>query len=163
MNWNAVSAIGQAVSALALILVFVQVRDAREEMEIATNRARLEGTRDMFLAQATNAELGDAWARAQIVASGQPPGPYIQYLKGLGLSDVDAYLVNAYQWAVWNHFQITIMTRDRLSPGVKAEFENRVRGQFHDSVGGKWYELAKPGLNPDAVGYIDTVLARPAS
>lgn len=162
MNWNAVGAIGQAVSALALILVFVQVRDAREEMEIAANRARLEGTRDMFLAQATNAELGDVWSRAQ-VAGGTPPGPFLQYLKGLGLSDVDAYRVSAYQMATWQHIQITIMTRHRLSPGVKAEFENRVWGMFHNSIGGQWYELAKSRLNPDAVSYVDTVLARSAS
>jgi hypothetical protein len=161
MNWNAVSAIGQAVSALALILVFVQVRDAHEEMEIATNRARLEGTRDMFLAQATDGELGDAWSRAR-VASGIPPGAFFPYLKGLGLSDVDAYRVNAYQLATWNHFQIAIMTRDRLRPCVKAEFENQVRALFHSGIGRKWYELAKQRLNPDAVGYVDSVLARPA-
>ena len=32
MNWDAIAAIGQAVSALALVFVLLQVRDARADM-----------------------------------------------------------------------------------------------------------------------------------
>ena len=85
MNWNAIGAVGQAVSALALVLVLMQLSDAREEMQRTANRARLEGTRDMFVVQATTPELSGALRRANIAARGQQTTD-IQYLIGLGLN-----------------------------------------------------------------------------
>src|SRR5215831_18930079 len=63
MEWDAIAAVGQAVSALALVLVLVQVRQAREEARHAAGQARLMGSREMFLATATNHQLADALAR----------------------------------------------------------------------------------------------------
>jgi hypothetical protein len=35
MNWEAIGAVGQVVSALALVIVIIQVRHARQEMQRA--------------------------------------------------------------------------------------------------------------------------------
>ena len=71
MNWDAIAAIGQAVSALALVLVLFQVRQAREETLRSVGQARLFGSRDLFLTTATNKELASALARLRARPAGE--------------------------------------------------------------------------------------------
>ena len=49
MSWEAVGAIGQAVSALALVIVIVQFRHTRSESRRALNHARAEALREQFI------------------------------------------------------------------------------------------------------------------
>ena len=99
MNWDAIAAVGQAVSALTLVLVFMQLRHAREEMQRSVVRMRLEGARDMDLTFGTHPELASALARANEAAHGgvQRP-PFVQYLLSLGLTAQEARQLFGYRY-----------------------------------------------------------------
>jgi len=51
---------------------------------------------------------------------------------------------------------------DLLSPGERAEFDSAFLHLWKDAppLNGLWYEASKDLLNPDAVRYIDNLLAQ---
>src|SRR5262245_23576685 len=104
MNWDAIGAIGQTLSALALVVVFVQLHGAREEARRSARDARLLNARETFLAAATNQHLSSILNRLS-VASGTPPRPFDEYAVGLGLSEADARQVWAFYSALWRNFE----------------------------------------------------------
>jgi hypothetical protein len=58
------------MSALALMFVIIQLRHARAEMRRSASLARLQGTRDVFMTQATHQELASA-VRLAYAAAGR--------------------------------------------------------------------------------------------
>jgi hypothetical protein len=161
MNWDAIAALGQAVSALALMFVLMQLRYAREEMKRAAVLTRLEGTRDLFLQQAADEGLVLAMARAE-TAAGTPLGPLGEYFtRDLGLTETEARRIAAYAMATWQNFEASIESISRLSPGVRREVDNAIKRNYEISVLAKWFEIAKNRLNPDAVRYVENLLAQP--
>ena len=158
MNWDAVSAVGQAVSALALIFV---LGHAREEMRRATRQSRIEGSRELWLAQATHPELAGAIQRLW-ASSGGAPFPFVSNATAAGLTEADARQVMAFAWAAWHNFQGSIESADRLSPGVRDELDRTIRFNYGGTNPfAQWYESTRHRLNPDAVRYVDRVLAQP--
>jgi hypothetical protein len=159
MSWDAIGAVGQAVSALPLVLVLIQLRHAREEMQRTAGRARLEGTRDMFALQATHPDLASLFVRAHKAAGGEP-GPFAQYVIGLGLTDVEARQLGSNVMAIWQNVQVAIESAGRLSSGVRDELRGSIRANFggQSVIGSKWFELTKGRLNPNAVHYVEEVL-----
>jgi len=160
MNWDAIGAIGQMVSALALVIVIVQVRYARKEVQRSAVLTRLEGTRDLFLMQATDDVIGPSMLRAA-EAAGVPMPPIFQYLSELGLNPTEAFRLNAYNMAIWNNFEASIESIGYLTPGVRREVDNAIRGNFNNPVVAKWFEGVKVRLNPDAVRYIENLMSQP--
>lgn len=57
MGWDAIAAIGQAVSAFALVFVLVQVRHARQEMRRSISQARANVGRELWMLRADNPQL----------------------------------------------------------------------------------------------------------
>ena len=104
--WDAIGAMGQVVSALALVFVLIQLRHAREEMQRTAGRARLEGTRDLFAIQAAHPELASFHVRAHRAAGGEL-GPFAEYVIGLGLTDVEARQWGAIAMAIWQNTRST--------------------------------------------------------
>src|SRR5262249_5462812 len=150
MNWDAIGSIGQVVSALALLFVLMQIRHAREEMRRAAVVARLHGTRDMFMIQATDERLPSLVERAQ--AEFGIRAPTIQYFMGLGLTVEDSRRLGAYHMAIWQNFEASFETMRHLSPGVMREVEQIATGNYaRNAVSAKWFEMSKDRLNPDAV------------
>jgi len=159
MNWDAVSAIGQSVSALALVLVLVQVRQARDQVRLSSRDARRDRLRENWLGQAVHIELASALMR--LTATENAVEPYVDYAKSVGLTDVEARQVYAYWWASWQSMQGSIESVAHLSPGQRQELDRSIVRNFTPGrVWGKWYELTKQRLDPDAVHYIDDVLAK---
>src|SRR5262245_44500433 len=83
MNWDAIAALGQAVSGLALVLVFAQIRHAREEMRRSVRQGRFDASRQLFVTTATNQPLASALARLW-TQSGSPPIPFQEFATGHG-------------------------------------------------------------------------------
>ena len=164
MYWDAIGAIGQAVGALALVLVLMQVRHARDEMRRSATLTRLHGSRDVFLLQATEeGQLLSALVHAQTANASQPP-PIQQYLLDLGLNRVDVLRVTSYYMAVWQNYEASVESIHHLSPGVSSEVQNSIRGFYaNNPIAAKWFELTKAGLNPDAVRYVEHLLMQPNS
>jgi hypothetical protein len=160
MNWDAIGAIGQAVSALALVFVLVQVRHAREEAQRAARQSRHDGMREIWLAQARQPDLLTAMHKLTVAMGGQP-APFIAYAVHAGLGEVEARQVAAYGWAVWQNIQASIESNERFSAGAREELDRTIVSNCAGTNPfAKWYEITKPRLNPDAVAYIEQVLAR---
>lgn len=64
MNWEAISAIGAAIGALAVVITLAylasQVRYARATANDTNRLTRVSGVRDVMLASATNDKLRDS-------------------------------------------------------------------------------------------------------
>jgi hypothetical protein len=160
MIWDAIAAIGQAFSALALFFLLVQVRHARTDMR----RSVLDS---MASAINTSVPLGcdarilSASAKAN-KALGAEPGPFVKALmEQTGLTEEEALLVNSQCVTQWYAVVPTIRCRDSLTPGDRISLELNLRRVFGTSpVGRLWYEKrAKAGMNPDDRPYLDKVLA----
>jgi hypothetical protein len=161
MNWDAVAAIGQVVSAFALFLVLFQVRHARDEMRRSASQARKDGSRTLWLA-AAQPDLASVWSKAQ-AATGQKPSPAAQYLTGLGLTHAETRQVLANFMAIWQNIEMSVESRAHLSAGAREELRSSIQGNYgpFSILGSKLYELVKPRLNRDAARYVDEVLAQP--
>src|SRR5262245_54173879 len=161
VNEDASGAIGQAVGALALVVVIIHARNGGEGMRRDAGLERLRGTREICRAQAANEDLVSAINRAE--ARGGQRNPFHQYFtEQAGLSLSEARMLGAYATAIWHNLETSIESIDRLSPGVRRELDNRIRSQYSRSIMlSKWFELSKEQLNPDAVRYVENVLAQP--
>jgi len=71
MNWEAIGAIGQAVSALALIVVIVQVRHARAETRRSMSQGRAAAVRELCMHRSGNEHLNTANRKAFVALGGQ--------------------------------------------------------------------------------------------
>ena len=111
MDWDAIAAVGQAVSALALVIVIIQVRHTRLEMQRAAVLTRLEGARDLYVLQATNEGLVSTMDRVQAAFGTQLP-PFGQYLADIGVSRQDILRVGALSMAAWQNYEASIESID---------------------------------------------------
>jgi len=158
MNWDAIGAIGEAVGALALIVVIVQVRHARQEMRRSARLARIQSARDMYLWRASHSDYVSLYQRIAAEKGLKPP-PFLQALLDLGATEAEAVRFSNQSMAAWMNFQASIESMDYLSPGVKEELHQNIRNDYgRDPIVSKWYEAMKPSLNPTATRYVASVL-----
>jgi hypothetical protein len=96
LNWDAIAAIGELIGAAgvigSLIFVGVQMRSDRSARVDATLQARMEGSRNILLAQATNPELGDLLGNIYAKADMRLPG-MAALENTYGLTTKEAYRV----------------------------------------------------------------------
>jgi hypothetical protein len=159
MNWDAIAAIGQLVSAFALFLVMFQVRHARNEMRRSASQARKDSSRTLWLA-AAQPDLASVVSKAQ-AATGQKASPAVQYLMDLGLTSAEARQLYANFMANWQNIEMSFESRAHLSVGARDEWRSTIQSNYGISIlGSKLYETVKSRLNRDAVRYVDEVLAQ---
>jgi hypothetical protein len=115
MNWDAIAAVGQAVSALALVFVILQLRLARDEMRRATRQARRYGTQDLWVTQATHPDLDRRGHTTPLRSTCQTT---------LGLSPPAARRLYAMAWAGWHDSAAAVESVEHLSPGGREELHN---------------------------------------
>ena len=161
MNWDAIGAIGQAVSALALVIVIVQVRHARREVQRSVTQSRGEAARELILNRVNN-----QWLNGLNVKANSSLGPArSQFAETLmercGLTYEEGIALGWEQQAWWMYRAQVVTYVDELTVAERTSFDASVRG-FHElPVTRFWYESTKATLNPDAVRYIDNLLAQP--
>ena len=101
MEWDAVGAIGQAVSALALVFVLTQIRHAREEMRRSVSQGRAEGVGSLSMLQAQDPRLNELLNRTE-TALGGSLGPYPSSLvEKTKITNEEAMQVLWFHWAWW--------------------------------------------------------------
>jgi hypothetical protein len=162
MNWDAIGAIGQAVSALALIIVIVQVRHARAETRRSMSQGRAAAVRELCMHKSGNELLNTANRKAHVALGGQDQD-LARRLMDAGLTGEEVNAVVFDQFAFWHYRQASYL--DELTAGERTEFEGGIRGSYgsFNVVGRLWYDTLKPTLNPDFVRYVDNLLAQPAA
>jgi hypothetical protein len=104
------------------------------------------------------------WIKAN-VALGTPVAPYTAALMDRAkVTRDEAFVLTIIGRTLWAYLLQIIPTVDELSPIERAEFENTIRFHF-GLLGGPnriFYEsYVKTQGHPDALRYIDGVLARP--
>lgn len=163
MNWDAVAAIGQAISALALFGVFIQLSHARAE----ARRSVLDSMSNSVISVATMSAdpryLG-ASMKAHAALGGERH-PFVSALmEGAALSEEEANLLLIREGANWHSMAQAIRNVDSLKRDDIAALEVNLRRLYAKSpVGRLWYHHAKGGVvaNPYVMRYVDSVLAQP--
>jgi hypothetical protein len=163
MNWDAIGAIGEAVSALALVVVIVQIRHARSESRRALSQNRAEATRQLFM-QANTEWLVRNFNKAESAIGGSPL-PFVQELMDrAGMTNAEASSVHLTQQAFWAHQAELVPFVDDLTSGERTEFDWGLQTYYGSAsaLTSLWYSRNKANLNPTAVSYVDSLLAQKA-
>lgn len=162
MSWEAIAALGQAVSALALVSVLIQVRQARDEARRTASQYRLDSAHDMTSVFLNNERLGAIVCKAH-TALGLPDAPFVgEMMRTAGLTREEAQTYEVYCTSWWLFRAKVIARMADLPPSERVEFNHSTRGQYAPgSIARLWYERNKDWLpNRDAVRYVDDLLAQ---
>ena len=161
MNWDAIGAIGEAVSALALVVVFVQIRLSTAETLRSVRQNRTNDEQWMLSEHAQS-----EWVN-RVVAKGMKAYgvelPFIAELMERGLTADEAWSFLTWTQTFWLSDQQNITHIDMLSKAGRAAFDARMRALYQaNSPYLRFLEMHRPILNQDAVRYIDNLLAQPS-
>jgi hypothetical protein len=166
MNWDAISAISEALGSTAVLATLaylaVQVRHARDEARRSVRHSRLDAARQLATQSVENERLNALMTKA-MVALGAPPSPFLHSLmETAGLTREEATTLQNHQ-AVWWLFRVQVIAHiEHLPPEERAEFDDMTRSVYRGNpLSSLWYQSAKEGLvNRHAVRYIDNLLAQ---
>jgi len=166
MNWEEIGAIGQVLGSLAvfvtLVYLSIQTRHAQRTFQRSINQSRAEGASQLFMHMFNNERFTNALSTID-KSWPRPPTPIVATLvqRG-GVSESDAYMINFHSHAWWQYRAQTISEIDELTEAARFGFDAACRAFYApDTFGGVWYASQKRFLNPDAVRYIDNLLAQP--
>ena len=166
MSWDAVGAIGELVGSLAVLVtlayVAIQVRHTRAQLEVSIQQKRYDTFRELLLETLRNPELRRTYDKTGKVYSAE-----IQSLDELfqlaELTREEMAMFRNHQLAFWQYRIETIEQIQNLTQVQKDEFDRGIRRIYGSSPARLWYEtVRKNGSNPEAVKYIDAVLAQGA-
>ena len=165
MNWEMIAAMGQMLGSVAVLVtlgyVAVQVKHARGEMRRSISQGRADAARELTMYRASNERLSRVMAKASD-ALNMEPNEFIQSLiEQTALTRDEAFSVFSDQLATWQYRIQVIAYIDDLSQADRYEFDGWTRSLYASGTGKLWYKTQKPRLNPDAVCYIDNLLAQP--
>ena len=162
MYWEAIAAIGQAVGALALVFVLIQVRHARQEVRRSVSQARADVARELWVLGTENAQLSGLLGRTETALSGQQPPFVTELVATANITPEEAMQVLSHEWAWWMYRAQVIRFARELQVAERAQFDESVRFVYGNlNVGRLWLQLHRHRLDPDAVRYVDNLLAQP--
>ena len=166
MNWEEVGAIGQVLGSLAVFVTLgylaAQVRHARQETRRALGQDRSEGHREL-LAQARDERIFSVQLKADAALGALPNPVATALMEQAGLTLEEANLMVGMQIAWWTYRLQMIPDVDELPAMQRIAFDNQVRGSYgRPGVARVFYETyLKGAAHPDALRYIENLLARP--
>ena len=163
MNWDAIGAIGQAISALALVIVIVQLRHARSETRRAVSQGRAEANREM-MATLMNERMASIFTKS-MTALQVTPGPAMAALmERAKLTQEEAFSLANFARMHWDLIVQIIPNVSELSAIERHEFDANIRFNYGIASGPiriVYESVLKPRAHPDAVRYVESVLAQP--
>jgi len=162
MNWDAIGAIGEATSALALIFVIQQVRLTRAESRRAFSQARAEAIREIN-SQWLDERIATIWTKANIALDVPVPPTIAALMERAKLTREEALVAVTALRTVWAHLCQIIPKVDDLSSIERSELEYTVRMHFgpNGGPGRIFYETySKTAAHPDAVRFVENLLAQ---
>ena len=166
MNWDAVGAFGQMLGSIAVFVTLgylaVQVGHARREVRRSVSQGRTEATLQLMLNRVNNERSHGLRVKAETALGGGVSPFRVALVQTAGLSQDEADTLGWEESAWWQLRAQTITYIDELPAGARSEFDTNVYNYYGASPVPKlWYETTKGVLNPDAVRYIDNLLAQP--
>jgi len=166
MNWDAIGAIGQMLGSVAVLVTLgylaVQVRHSRTALLGSITLTQAAMVRDQSMAGASDEGLVHLIVKAE-TAFGGVKHPFVdEMVKRAGLTVEEAQRVYGYQAAWWQIRSESIRYMKELPDSDQEGFDARMRSIFRaGSLDRFWYETNKPIVTPDAVRYMDNLLAQP--
>ena len=160
MNWDAIGAIGQAVSALALIVVIVQVRLSTSETLRSIRADHSDDLRRTLMDQAHSEFLCRVLAKGSRAYDDQML-PFAKELieRGLAPEEASAFDAWCHSWFIADTQHITHI--DKLTKAERQKFDFILRQAHRSGARARYLELNREMMNADAVRYIDNLLAHP--
>jgi hypothetical protein len=165
MNWDAVGALGEVLGSIAVFLTLgylaVQVRHARDQVRHSISQNSTGGNRDLFLARAMDDELLTLNVRVNRALGGTPTEFETTLMERVGLTAEEASALHWEQMAWWQQRLQIIPYLEQRSTEERAGFDFATRRIYSATpVSRLWYECNKATLRPDAVRYVDALLAK---
>jgi hypothetical protein len=165
MSWDAISAIGQMLGSIAVFVTLgylaVQVRHAHDEMQRSVSQARADGVRQFSSMRATDVRLNALNSKAGAALGAQPNEFIVALKERAGLVEEEAYALYYERMALFQIHIQNILYIEGTRAGERVGLEMSIRRAWEtDPVGRIWYRTRKAALNPDAVRYIDNLLAQ---
>jgi hypothetical protein len=112
--------------------------------------------------RANNEQFVGLYGRTLAALGGQPIPAIAILMERVGLTAGEAGQLVWEQMTWWHYRSHTIAHVSELTDGERAEFDRSVRDSYgKGALQRLWYDTTKPTLNPDAVRYVDDLLARP--
>jgi hypothetical protein len=162
VNWDAIGAIGQAISALALVVVIVQVRLTTAETLRSIRQNRKEDERRTLSENAQSEWLCRVITKGAIAFDTHVPQQDNLMERGFTAEEALAFGFWMHSWWLFDEQQIEHI--DKLTTAERARFDALMRAQYQGDGAKRWFlEQSRPILNVDAVRYIDSLLAQPGS
>jgi hypothetical protein len=125
------------------------------------------GGRELLMSRANSAELCSLITKVSTAvrqSSGSGPNDFVgELVATAGLTEAEAFRLMFDQEAWWQYRAQTIQYIDELSEGERVGFDESIRQGYGGArfIEARWYANRKATLNPDAVRYVDTLLAQP--
>lgn len=172
MNWDAIGAIGQMLGSVVVLVTLgylaTQISQVRIQMVREASKSRWDALRDIQLALFASPDYlrsYDKAARSFAADAGMPAITPLgrKMIEEIGIPPEAMRQFNSLQWALWFYREQGIELIGDLAPAQRIQFEHAARNQLSPWTPERaWYGQNKPHLNPDAVCYIDDLLAQPA-
>ena len=167
MNWDAIGAVGQMLGSVAVFITLaylaVQIRHSRSEARRALSQGRGEALRQLMLTRVTEPQLNDLYGKAGIALGGGRNQFMEALMERAGMTWAEAAALSWDQHA-WFSYRLQIISKvDELPPMERTAFDGAIRSTYGQPGAPRtFYEsIIKPLSHPDAVRYIDNLLAQP--
>jgi len=165
MNWDAIAAIGQMLGSVAVFVTLgylaVQVKHGRQDSRRALGQSRGETMRDLCANQGDE-RMTRLTLKADAALGAQPMGFVLALMEQAGLTQEEAFEVFWMQLAWWQYRTHMIPNVTDLHSIDRGSFDGAIRRTYGRlGVARLFYEFMKPGTHPDAVRYVDSLLAQP--
>mgnify|MGYP001267531247 CR=1 FL=1 len=166
MNWEEVGAIGQVLGSVAVFITLgylaVQLRHARAEVRRSVSQGRTEALRGLIFHR-NDERISDIYTKATIKLGGPIPPFQSALMEQTGLTREDAFVLQNVQYAWWAYRVQVIPNVDELPAMERTMFDGAMRAAYEQPGPGRvFYEtFIKVNAHPDAVRYIDNLLAQP--
>jgi hypothetical protein len=145
VNWEAIGAIGELLSAVAvlvtLIYLAVQVRNARTEMQHSVLQYRDQTVQTLMLEQVRNPLLLSAYAKAAVTYGSNELTSAVGEAVGLTQEEAQAYSIYYISW--WFYRAETIRNIEELSPSQREDFDSNILNNYSNGLGKVWFEAWK--------------------
>jgi hypothetical protein len=168
VNWEAIGAIAELLSSLAvfltLIYLAVQVRHARQDVRRSVRQNRAEVSRERLRIRATDQRLNQLMVKAQeSFGDDVQSHPFIAALiEKAQFNPSDAWAVFMELNAEWQYRVQVVANVEELSDGERLEFDNTVRAMYGTrALTQVWYQTHGRNLDPEVVAYVDRLLQSP--
>jgi len=165
MNWEAIAAIGQMLGSVAVFVTLgylaVQVKHARLQAQRTLSQGRAEALREVH-AEQRGERVNRLLVNTNAALGGKPSRSSAALMEQTGVTAEEANLLFSLYISWWNYRLQMIPYVDELPAMERTMFDLCLRGGLEQpGVFRLCYETSKPRYRPDAVRYIDNLLAQP--